>query len=461
MFRSTRFAIVLGYGLMLGASVVVFLWVRTIGERRGAGGALFPAPGLAAGAGPTVDTVSHVLLALAAIIVTAQVMRQAFKWIGQPAVVGEIVGGIMLGPSLLGRVAPGAFGALLPPSVAPFLGVHAQIGIILYMFLVGLDLDLGVLQKSPHATVAISHASIVVPFLAGAVLALFLAPTLSLPDVPFTVFALFIGVSLSITAFPVLARILTDRGLHKTPMGTLALACAAVDDVTAWCLLALVVAIAHAQGAQAAWTVSLTVLFIAVMFGAVRPLVKACVPAFDTPSVLSVGGLGVILVALLMSAMVTEYIGIHGIFGAFLFGAIVPHDAPVAAALRARLDALVAVLFLPAFFAFTGLRTHVWLLDGSRDWLVCAAIVLVACIGKFSGTFVAARLAGLLRSDAAALGVLMNTRGLVELIALNIGLDLGVISPRLFTMLVVMALATTFMTTPALYLILRRHPWTA
>ena len=460
MFRSLRPALAFGYGLMLCAAVAAFLWIRAIGERRASSAALISAPAAPAGVGPSIDTVFHVLLALAVIIITAQAMRQAFKWIGQPAVVGEIVGGIMLGPSLLGRIAPGAFAVLLPPSVVPFLGVHAQIGVILYMFLVGVELDLSVLKKTGHATVAISHASIVFPFLLGAVLALFLAPTLSLPDVPFTVFALFIGVSLSITAFPVLARILTDRGLHKTPMGMLALACAAVDDVTAWCLLALVVSIAHAQGGQAALTAALTVAFIAAMFGAVRPLVKACLPAIESPAGLSAGGLGAILAALLASAMATEYISIHGIFGAFIFGAIVPHDAPVAAALRSRMDGLVAVLFLPAFFAFTGLRTQISLLDGSRDWIICGAIVLVACIGKFGGTFVAARLAGLPRPDSAALGVLMNTRGLVELIALNIGLDLGVISPRLFTMLVVMALATTFMTAPALQVILRRHPWT-
>jgi Kef-type K+ transport system membrane component KefB len=324
-----------------------------------------------------------------------------------------------------------------------------------------MELDLNVLRKSGHATVAISHASIILPFLLGAGLALYLYPALSTSDVPFTVFALFIGVSLSITAFPVLARILTDRRIHKTRMGTLALACAAVDDVTAWCLLALIVSIAHAQGAQAVLTAGLTLAFIVFMFAVAQPFVKRWMTALEASPTLSVTGLGGVFAALLTSAMVTEYIGIHGIFGAFLFGTIVPHDSRTAGDVRARLEDVVAVLFLPAFFAYTGLRTQVGLLGGASDWLLCGAIILVACAGKFGGTFAAARFAGIGRADSVALGVLMNTRGLVELIALNIGLDLGVISPRLFTMLVIMALATTFMTTPVLQSITRRHPWTA
>jgi Kef-type K+ transport system membrane component KefB len=460
MPRSNRLAVTLGYSVVLVVAVAIFVWIRSIGERLG-GATVLRQSQAALDAGPTINTVSHVLLALAVIIVTARAMGEVFGWFGQPAVIGEVVGGIMLGPSVLGRIAPGVLAGVLPPAVAPFLGVHAQIGIMLYMFLVGLELDLGVLRKSGHATIAISHASIIVPFLLGSALALVLYPRLSSSDVPFTVFALFIGVSLSITAFPVLARILTDRGIQKTRMGTLALACAAVDDVTAWCLLALVVSIAHAHGSQAILTAALTIAFITLMFVVARPLVRRWLPLLEGQGKISRTGLSTMFAAMLASAMATESIGIHGIFGAFMFGAIVPHDSRVATDLNDRLEDVVAILFLPAFFAFTGMRTQVALIRGLGDWLLCGAITLVACAGKFGGTVVAGRLTGLRWRDSAALGVLMNTRGLVELIVLNIGLDLGVISPRLFTMLVVMALVTTFMTTPILQRIVRGHPWTA
>jgi len=455
---TSRLAVTFGYGATLVSAVAIFLWIRTVGERLG--GASVLRQSQAALEGPAINTVSHLLLALAVIIITARAMGVLFSWFDQPAVIGEVVGGIMLGPSVLGRLAPGVLAGLLPPAVAPFLGIHAQLGIMLYMFLVGLELDLGVLRKSGHATIAISHASIIVPFLLGSGLALVIYPVLSTSDVPFTVFALFIGVSMSITAFPVLARILTDRGIHKTRMGTLALACAAVDDVTAWCLLALVVSIAHARGLQALWTAGLTVAFITLMFVVMRPLVRRWLPTIQGHEKISRTGLSTVFAAMLASAMATEYIGIHGIFGAFMFGAIVPHDSRVAADLHDRLSDVVAILFLPAFFAFTGMRTEIGLISGVGDWLLCGAITLVACVGKFGGTLFAGRLTGLKWRDSAALGVLMNTRGLVELIVLNIGLDLHVISPRLFTMLVVMALVTTFMTTPILQRIVRSDPWT-
>jgi Kef-type K+ transport system membrane component KefB len=460
MIRTNRLAMTLGYGSMLAAAVALFVWIRTIGDRLG-GTAIVRGSQTPLDAGAPVNTIAHVLLALAVIIITARVMGVVFNWIHQPAVIGEIVGGIMLGPSLLGRLAPGAYAALLPPQVALFLGIYAQIGIMIYMFLVGLELDVRVLRKSGHATVAISHASIVVPFLLGSALALVLYPMVSAADVPFTVFSLFLGVSLSVTAFPVLARILSDKNLHRTRMGALALTCAAVDDITAWCLLALVVSIAHARTSQALWAVMLTFAFVAVMFAAVQPVVRRWMASLEAASRISKAGLSAMFAGLLTSAMATEYIGIHGIFGAFLFGAVMPHDSRAAAEINERLEEIVAVLFLPAFFAFTGLRTEIALMSSAGDWLICGAIILVACAGKFGGTFLAARLAGLQWRDSAALGVLMNTRGLVELIALNIGLDLGIITHRLFTMLVVMALVTTFMTTPALNRLLRRHAWTA
>ena len=343
-----------------------------------------------------------VLLALTVIMVTARIVGAIFSKLNQPAVIGEVVGGILLGPSLLGRFAPEAQAFLLPPSAAPMLNVIAQIGVILYMFLVGLELDLGLVRSSVKRTVGISIASILVPFAIGSALAVLLCASLSAPTVPVSSFVMFLGVSMSITAFPVLARILEDRGLQKTPLGTMALTCAAIDDALAWGLLAFIVSV-----------------------------LQAPIDAF-------------------------KFVAIHSIFGAFLVGAVIPHRSRVSSFVTGRVSGVVRVLFLPPFFATSGLRTEIGLVDTATDWALCAVLIVAATAGKWGGTAIAARVAGLSWRDSSALGILMNTRGLVELIVLNIGLDLGVITPRLFTMLVIMALVTTMMTTPILTRLIRR-----
>jgi len=297
--------------------------------------------------------------------------------------------------------------------------------------------------------VATSHAGIVLPFTLGSVLALYLYPHFSTDDVRFTHFALFVGIAMSITAFPVLARILADRGMTNTKLGALALTCAAVDDVTAWCLLAFVMGVVQGTGGSVIPVALLTLGFIAAMFLAVRPVVERLAR-------LAIGGAStrkavtIMLISLLGAALVTEAIGVHAIFGAFLLGAVMPPKSELASSLKQGVGDLVTILFLPAFFAFTGMRTEIGLVSGAFEWLVCGLIVVVATVGKFGGAFVAARATGLDWRHAAGLGALMNTRGLMELIVLNVGLDLGVISPTLFTMLVLMALATTIATTPAL-----------
>ena len=397
----------------------------------------------------------QVLVSLVVVIAVARLVGAVFRALHQPPVIGEVIGGILLGPSFLGAIAPGFMSAILPTASAPFLGIIAQLGIILYMFIVGLELDLKLLRNSGHKTLMISHASIVVPFLMGAVLAIWLFPSFAPTGVGFTTFSLFLGVSLAITAFPVLARILTEKGLHKTPLGTLALTCAAIDDATAWCLLAFVTSVAQATILSAVSTILLTIAYIFFMFLLVKPLAQKGVAILEKSPRLSEGNLAIILLALLVSALATEFIGIHAIFGAFLLGAITPHDSRVASELTERLQDLVQVLFLPAFFAFTGMRTQVGLVSSAEDWKTCAVIIAVATFGKFFGTVAAARLCGVRWRESGALGILMNTRGLVELIVLNIGLDLGVISPRLFAMLVIMALVTTFMTGPALKIFIR------
>lgn len=440
--------VLLYYALSLAAGVGIFLLIRACGEGLEAP---LPAGESTAGA-PTAAPGSaslRVLIALLVIIASARALGAIFRRFHQPPVIGEVVAGILLGPTLLGKLAPGVSAALFPPSVTPMLDILAQIGVLLYMFVVGLELNTHLLRQKTQATVAISHASILAPFLLGSALALRIYPLLSTRDVPFTGFALFMGVSMSVTAFPVLARILTDRRLQDTELGTVALTCAAVDDVTAWCLLAFVVGVVQSRLSGAGLTLGLTALYLAAMFLIVRPAASRWVARYEgkeSPGQQVVAG---VCLLMLLSSLATEFVGIHTIFGAFLVGAVIPHDSAVARLLRDRLRDFVVVLLLPVFFALTGLRTRIDLIHGSQ-WLLCGAVILVACAGKFGGSVAAARFTGMNWRDAASLGILMNTRGLMELIVLNIGLDLKVISPTLFAMLVLMAVVTTLATTPVL-----------
>jgi Kef-type K+ transport system membrane component KefB len=344
-------------------------------------------------------------------------------------------------------VAPGVASAILPASSAPLLRVVAELSVILYMFLVGLDLHVDLLRGRARGVIFTSQTSIVVPFALGWLLAIYLYPRLSSSDVSFTSFALFMGVAMSITAFPVLARIVADRGLTNTPLGTVALACAASDDVTAWCLLAFVVGVVQGSVTHAVMVIVFTLIMIAVMLLVVRPLVARLSARVDETSA-SPDAIAMVLGGLLLSALAADRIGTHAIFGAFLFGAIVPREGGLARALRVRLHDLVTILLLPAYFAFTGMRTEIGLVAGPEEWLMCGLIILVATAGKFGGALIGAKLTGSDWQTAVRLGVLMNTRGLMELIVLNVGRDLNVISPTLFTMMVLMALVTTVATTP-------------
>jgi len=444
-----------GYVAMLLGAIALFLVVRNAGEALTAPAPTLLAPESAATAGGTAstDVVFHVLLALAAVVLVGRLLGAVLRAFGQPPVIGEVLGGILLGPSLLGRVAPVVSTYVLPASVAPALSVVAQLGVVLYMFLVGLELNGDLLRRRAQATVAISHASIVAPFVLGSLLALYLYPRLGTSTVTFTTFALFMGVAMSITAFPVLARILSDRGMTKTELGASALTCAAIDDVTAWCLLAFVVAVAKSDARSVLSILVLTVAFIATMFLGLRPLLTKRLVRSDDPVAPTREALALVLVGVLLSALATELVGIHAIFGAFLFGVIIPHDSSLARALRDKLHDLVTILLLPAYFAFTGMRTEIGLVSGASDWLICGLVILVATAGKFGGTLVAARATGLDWEHGIGLGILMNTRGLMELIVLNVGLDLGAISPTLYAMLVIMALATTMATSPLLSLL--------
>lgn len=440
------------YVVLFLAAIGIFLLIRFFGEGLTSPPVVETTPATSTATAITSDA-SHllpqVLIALITIITTARILGAIGLRLGQPRVIGEVCAGIALGPSLLGRLAPDVTASLFPPAVSTVLSILAQIGVILYMFLIGLELNSGLLKSKAHVTVAISHASIVTPFLLGSFLALFVFEQYAPAGVSFTSFALFLGVAMSITAFPILARILTDLQLSHTELGVIALSCAAADDVTAWCLLAFVVGVAQADLYGAVLTIVLTGGYIGLMFGVSRPLLQRLLPDSDRTE-LPVGATAWVLIAVLASATITEAIGIHAVFGAFLLGAVIPHDSLLARSFRNKLEDVVSILLLPAFFAYTGTRTQIGLLSEWPDWWFCLLIILVATLGKFGGTFVASKLTGLETRTSASLGILMNTRGLMELIVLNIGLDLGVISPTLFAMMVLMALATTIATTPIL-----------
>jgi Kef-type K+ transport system membrane component KefB/nucleotide-binding universal stress UspA family protein len=392
-----------------------------------------------------------ILIELLVVIGLSRLMGFGFERIKQPLVIGEIVAGIMLGPSLLGWLAPATKAALFPAEALPSLGVLAQIGLIFFMFLIGLELNPKYLRGNLEIAVLISHVSILVPFCLGSALALLLYPLVSNGNVSFTAFALFLGAAMSITAFPVLARIITENNLQRSRLGTLALTCAAVDDVTAWCVLALAIAVTRTNSVTGAIpTILYSILYIGVMVTVGQKFLKNLSRYYDRKRKLSQLVVAIIYMAVVASALITETIGIHFIFGAFLLGAVMPKNAGLTRELAEKTEDFVLVFLLPLFFAYSGLKTEVGLLNSLDKWLLCFAVIGVAILGKYVGTYLAARVSGIDKREASALGWLMNTRGLTELIVLNIGLELKVISPLLFTMLVIMALVTTFMTSPLL-----------
>jgi len=401
------------------------------------------------------DPLAHLLVQLLTIMIAARVAGALFTRMGLPAVVGEMTAGIALGPSLFGWLLPAASAFVFPTESLGTLKMLSQIGICFFMFSVGMELNLQHVRNRAHEAVAVSHASIVAPFALGVVLAYFIFTEMAGPKANFTGFALFMGISMSITAFPVLARILQERKLSQTFLGATAITCAAVDDVTAWTIMAFVVGIVKSTSlGGGALTMVLAVTFIAVMLLGVRRLLPIWIGRQnlmnDEPSA---GTLAIVLCVVLAGALCTDIIGVHALFGAFLAGVIMPDVQGFRERINARVEKFSSVLLLPLFFAFTGLRTQVGLLNDVQGWLLCLVIIIVATTGKLGATAVAARLTGMSWRDSLQLGALMNTRGLMELIALNIGYDLGILSPRIFTMLVIMALVTTILTGPLLTLV--------
>ena len=392
------------------------------------------------------------VLQISVILAVCRITGSIFRRISQPRVVGEMFAGILLGPSLLGWLAPGVSAYLFPPSSLGFLNALSQIGVVVFMFLVGLGINPKELKKHGHAAVLTSHVSITAPFVLAAFLALYLYPRLSDDSVAFTSFALFMGSAMSVTAFPVLARILIERGMLQSRLGTVAIASAAVDDVTGWCILAYIVVLARsAHSGTSIWlTIGGIVVFALIMIYGVQRLLGGLEVAFHKWGGLSENRMAYMLLLVFGSALCTEWLGLHLLFGAFMMGAIMPKEPKFVQYVLDRFETITVTLLLPLFFAFTGLRTNIGLVKGPEMWMYCGLIVLVATVGKLGGSTLASWLTGMPVREAAGLGTLMNTRGLMELVILDIGLDIKVISPALFSMMVVMALVTTFMATPLL-----------
>jgi Kef-type K+ transport system membrane component KefB len=438
------------YLLLVGLPLAGLLSVLHLGDDLGLGA---PAP-VQTSAAPA--QVPHVLLILilqiAVVLAAARGVGWAFRRFGQPQVVGEMVAGILLGPSLLGWLAPDLFASVFPPGSVGLLGQVSQLGILLFMFLVGAELDPELLRRRSDTAVITSHVSIAAPLFMGAALSLFLYPRYSEGNMPFHVFALFMGAAMSVTAFPVLARILTERNLLRTRLGAVTIACAAVDDVTAWCILAGVIALIRADGSLSSLGITLagTGAYVAAMLLLVRPALRRLERYYHARGFLTQDVLAGIFMLLLASAYTTEWLGIHALFGAFLAGAILPREGGLVRELSEKIQDVTVVFLLPIFFAATGLRTSIGLVSGFEAWATCGLIIAVAVAGKLGGSTLAARTTGLSWREAGAVGILMNTRGLVELVFLTIGFELGILSPTLFTMMVLMALVTTFMASPVL-----------
>jgi Kef-type K+ transport system membrane component KefB len=389
--------------------------------------------------------IGQLLLQLIVILVVVQIFGIASRRIGQQWVIGEILAGLALGPSLFGAIWPNLRLQLFATNTLPFLQVLGEIGLMLYMFSLGARLDTGSILRQGRVALFISLSGILLPLISGMILGYFLYPTFAGAKATQQSFMLLMGTAMAITAFPVLARLLVEKKMLGVRVGTLALTCASVDDVIAWCLLAFVVATIDARASSVVYSVGLTLLFIGVMFFIVRPLLAYAARRIRSEQWL----IALSVIVLLTAAYITNAIGIHSFFGAFLAGVILPSDVQFTSKLHS-LDQMNSMLFLPLYFVLSGLRTQVGLIQTPSLWLICLLVFAVACLGKIFGGALAARVQGESWREACCIGILMNTRGLVELIVLNIGLELGVLSPTMFTMLVIMAIITTMMASPLL-----------
>lgn len=394
------------------------------------------------------------LMQIVTILIVSRIFALFFRRIHQPAVIGEIVAGIALGPSLLGLLSPELSSALFPENSLGNLSLLSQFGLILFMFMVGMELDVNLIKNKVKDAAVVSNAGILIPFTLGIGMAYFIYENFAPKGVPFLSFGLFLGMAMSITAFPVLARIVQERGLHKTRLGTLVITCAAADDISAWCMLAAIIAIAKVGSFQSSlYVILLSIGYVLLMIKVIRPFLKRVGDLHASRETLSKQVVAIFFLTLLISSYTTEIIGIHALFGAFLAGTIMPENSKFRNLFIQKIEDISLVLLLPLFFVYTGLRTQIGLLNDPYLWKITGLIILVAITGKFAGSAIAAKITGQSWRDSLTIGALMNTRGLMELVVLNIGYELGILSPAIFSMMVIMALVTTFMTGPAIDLI--------
>jgi len=400
------------------------------------------------------EPLSVLLLQIIVIIAFARLFGWLFRKIGQPAVIGEIVAGIVLGPSIVGSFFPEINHFLFPAASLGTLNFLSQIGLLLFMFIIGMELDLKAIGKQAYGAVIISHASIIIPYTLGVGLAYFIYREYAPAGISFLSFALFMGIAMSITAFPVLARILQEKGLTRSKLGAMALTCAAADDLTAWCILAAVIALVKSgSSVSALYTIALAVAYVFLMLKIVRPALEKVANIYNDKEKRRTPIIALLFVLLIVSSYLTSIIGIHSLFGAFIAGVIMPSSFSFRKIVIDKIEDVSIVLLLPLFFVITGLKTQIGLLNEGHLWITFGWILLVAVSGKFGGSALAAKMVGQTWKDSLSIGVLMNTRGLMQLIVLNIGYDLGILTPQIFAMMILMAIVTTFMTGPALDLI--------
>ncbi|MDR0536625.1 MAG: cation:proton antiporter [Tannerellaceae bacterium] len=396
------------------------------------------------------------LLQMIIILIVSRFFAYLFMKLKQPTVLGEILAGIALGPSILGIIWPEASAFIFTESSLSTISIVSSIGLILFMFTIGMELDVKKVRKKLKETILISHAGIIMPLAIGVVIAYFAYEKYAEHETPFFAFALFVGISMSITAFPVLARIIQERKMTKTHLGALALGCAANGDITAWCLLAMIVAIVQAGTILSAiFSLAAAVVYLFIMFSSWlrKRLHKVCT-YYNEEGIMGRRTIALLFLVLTISAYLSQIIGLHALFGAFIAGLVMPEDINFRRALTNKVEDISLTFFLPLFFVSTGLRTEIALLNTADMWIMCGIIILGAIIGKAGGVYFAARFAaGETHTNSLTLGALMNTRGLMELIVLTIGYEMHVLSPAIFVMLVIMTLVTTFMTGPLLWLL--------
>ena len=394
------------------------------------------------------------LLQIIVILFCCRIFSSIFSLFRQPTVIGEILAGIVLGPSILGYWFPEVSGFLFPPESLGNISLLSQFGLILFMFVIGLELDIDVVRKKLKETILISHTSTIFPFFLGMLMAYFIYDEYAYESTQFLPFALFIGIAMSITAFPVLARIIQEKGLSKTHLGNLSLASAANGDITAWCMLAVVIAIAQAGSMLSAfYNISFSILYLLVMFLVIRPFLRMIGQLFHNEEVIDKRLVAFMFLLLIISSFLTETLGLHALFGAFMAGVVMPTDIKFRKIMTEKVEAVALALFLPLFFVSTGLKTEIGLLNTPELWNLCGIFILVAIVGKFGGATLSARFVGEGWKNSLYIGALMNTRGLMELVVLAIGYEMKILPPPIFVILVLMTLVTTFMTTPLLMFI--------